>query len=156
MYLFSEYVFRESVESARNSQISSTFQEADCLLKLVKVNNQVFAITLLSRNLNHTAQVSISAKGEIIILSVGLGGGEEMEKTQRKDFHYRDKSISIAEAVSLELHDPKSRYQNDGMIEFQMNRPGKKKRTDPGPCAKNQLVGLSRKMNLNTERGQFQ
>ena len=81
MYLFTEYVFRESVDSARNSQISSTFQEADCLLKLVKVNKQVFAITLLSRNLNHTAQLSISARGGgIIILSVGLG--EEMEKTR--------------------------------------------------------------------------
>ena len=55
MYLFTEYVFRESVDSAHNSQISSTFQEADCLLKLVKVNKQVFAITLLSRNLNYTA-----------------------------------------------------------------------------------------------------
>ena len=75
MYLFTEYVFRESVDSAHNSQISSTFQEDDCLLKLVKVNKQVFAITLLSRNLNHTAQLSISARGEIKILSVGLGGG---------------------------------------------------------------------------------
>ena len=63
MYLFTEYVFRELVDSAHNSQISSTFQEADCLLKLVKVNKQVFAITLLSRNLNHTAQLSISARG---------------------------------------------------------------------------------------------
>ena len=63
MYLLTEYVFRESVDSAHNSQISSTFQEADCLLKLVKVNKQVFAITLLSRNLNHTAQLSISARG---------------------------------------------------------------------------------------------
>ena len=74
MYLFTEYVLRESVDSAHNSRISSTFQEADCLQKLVKVNKQVFAITLLSRNLNHTAQLSISARGEIIILSVGLGG----------------------------------------------------------------------------------
>ena len=64
MYLFTEYVFRESVDSADNSQISSTFQEADCLLKLVKINKQVFAITLLSRNLNHTAQLSISARGD--------------------------------------------------------------------------------------------
>ena len=72
--VFTEYVFRESVDSAHNSQISSTFQEADCLLKLVKINKQVFAITLLSRNLNHTAQLSISARGETIILSVGLGG----------------------------------------------------------------------------------
>ena len=38
MYLITEYVFRESVDSAHNSQISSTFQEADCLLKLVKIN----------------------------------------------------------------------------------------------------------------------
>ena len=81
MYLFTEYVFRESVDSAHNSQISSTFQEADCLLKLVKINKQVFAITLLSRNLNDTAQLSISARGEIIILSVGLGGGGGTEKT---------------------------------------------------------------------------
>ena len=35
---FTEYIFCESVDSAHNSQISSTFQEADCLLKLVKVN----------------------------------------------------------------------------------------------------------------------
>ena len=83
MYLFTENVFRESVGSAHNSQISSTFQEADCLLKLVKVNKQVFVITLLSRNLNHTAQLSISARGEIIILPVGLGGGEETEKTRQ-------------------------------------------------------------------------
>ena len=47
---------------AHNSQISSTFQEADCLLKLVKINKQVFAITLLSRNLNHAAELSISAR----------------------------------------------------------------------------------------------
>ena len=32
--VFTEYVFCESVDSAHNSQISSTFQEADCLLKL--------------------------------------------------------------------------------------------------------------------------
>ena len=83
MYLFTKYVFRESVDSAHNSEISRTFQEADCLLKLVKINKQVFAITLLSRNLNHTAQLSISARGGgIIILSVRLGGGEETEKTQ--------------------------------------------------------------------------
>ena len=45
--VFTEYVFCESVDSAHNSQISSTFQEAGCLLKLVdKVNKQVFAITL--------------------------------------------------------------------------------------------------------------
>ena len=74
IYLFTEYVFRESADSAHNSQISSTFQEADCLLKLVKINKQVFAITLVSRNLNHTAHLSISVRGEIIILSVGLGG----------------------------------------------------------------------------------
>ena len=56
------------------------FQEADCLLKLVKINKQVFAITLISRYLNHTAQLTISAGGGgIIILSVGLGG-EETEK----------------------------------------------------------------------------
>ena len=58
--VFTEYVFCETVDSAHNSQISSTFQEADCLLKLVKVNKQVFGITLLNRNLNHTAQPSIS------------------------------------------------------------------------------------------------
>ena len=51
--VFTEYVFCESVDSAHNSQISSTCQEADCLLKLVKVNTQVFAITVLHRNLNH-------------------------------------------------------------------------------------------------------
>ena len=53
---------RESVDSAHNSQISSTFQEADCLLMLVKLNKQVLAIPLLGRNLNHTAQLSISAR----------------------------------------------------------------------------------------------
>ena len=42
--VFTEYVFCESVDSAHNSQISSTFQEADCLLKLVNVNKQVLAI----------------------------------------------------------------------------------------------------------------
>ena len=88
MYLFTEYVFRESVDSAHNSQISSTLQEADCLLKLVKINKQVFAITLLSRNLNHTAQLSISARGGggggIIILSVGLGGGGRNGKDPEK------------------------------------------------------------------------
>ena len=44
--VFTEYVFCESVDSAHNSQISSIFQEADYLLKLVKVNKQVFTITL--------------------------------------------------------------------------------------------------------------
>ena len=44
--VFTEYVFCESVDCAHNTQISSTLQEADCLLKLVKVNKQVFAITL--------------------------------------------------------------------------------------------------------------
>ena len=95
MYLFTDYVFRESVDSAHSSQISSTFQEADCLLKLVKVNKRVFAITLLSRNLNHTAQLSISARGGggIIILSVGLGGGEETEKTPFR--FYKSKEILV-------------------------------------------------------------
>ena len=74
MYLFTEYVFRKSVDSEHNSQILSTFQEADCLLKLVKINKQAFAITLLNRNLNHTAQLSMSTRGEVIILSVGQGG----------------------------------------------------------------------------------
>ena len=32
--VFTEYLFCESVDSAHNSQISSTFQEAGCLLKL--------------------------------------------------------------------------------------------------------------------------
>ena len=58
--VFTEYVFCELVGSAHNLQISSTLQEADCLLKLVKVNKQVFERTLLNRNLNHTAQLSIS------------------------------------------------------------------------------------------------
>ena len=78
MYLFTEYVFRESVDNAHNSQISSTFQEADCLLKLVKVNKQVFAITLLRRNLNHTDQLSISARGggnNNFVSRAGVGGG---------------------------------------------------------------------------------
>ncbi len=81
MYLFTEYVFGESVDSAHNSQISSTFQEADCLLMLVKKNKQVFAITSLGTNLNHTAQLSISAGEEIIILSVGLGGNNGKDPT---------------------------------------------------------------------------
>ena len=46
--VFTEYAFCESVDSAHNSQISSTFQEADCLLKLVKVNKQVFAIAFMT------------------------------------------------------------------------------------------------------------
>ena len=58
--VFTEYIFRRLVDSAHNSQISSTFQEADCLLKPIEVNNQVVPITLLNRNLNHTAQLSIS------------------------------------------------------------------------------------------------
>ena len=53
--VFTEYVCRKSVDSAHNSQISSTFQEADCLLKLVEVNKQAVATTFLSRHLNHTA-----------------------------------------------------------------------------------------------------
>ena len=81
MYLFTGYVFGESVDSAHISQISSTFQEADCLLKLVTINKQVFAITSLSRNSNHTAQLSISAKREIINLSVGLGGNNGKDPT---------------------------------------------------------------------------
>ena len=48
--VFTEYVFCEceSVDSAHISQISRTFQEAEAsltLLKLVKVNKQVFAVT---------------------------------------------------------------------------------------------------------------
>ena len=78
--LFTKYIFRESVDIAHKSQISSTFQEGDCSLKLVKINKQVFAITLLGKNLNHTAQLSISAREEIIILSVGLGGGKKRKK----------------------------------------------------------------------------
>ena len=58
--VFTEYVFCESVDDAHIPQISSTFQEDDYLLKLIKVNKQEFAITLLNRNLNHTAQLSIS------------------------------------------------------------------------------------------------
>ena len=58
--VFTEYVIRLWHGSRQCTQISSTLQEADCLLKLVKVNKQVFPIPLLSRNLNHTAQLSIS------------------------------------------------------------------------------------------------
>ena len=58
--VFIEYIFRHLVDSAHNSQISSTFQEADCLLKPIEVNNQVVPIPLLNRNLNHSAQLSIS------------------------------------------------------------------------------------------------
>ena len=43
--VFTEYIFGESVNYAHNSEISSTFQETDCLLKLVKMNKQVFAIS---------------------------------------------------------------------------------------------------------------
>ena len=58
--VFTEYVLCKSVDCAHFSQNSSTFQEADCLLKLVKVNKQVFPIFLFNGNLNHTAQLSIS------------------------------------------------------------------------------------------------
>ena len=58
--VFTENVFCESVDNAHKLQIASTFQEVECLLKLVEVNKQVFAITLLNKNLDHTAQVSIS------------------------------------------------------------------------------------------------
>ena len=44
--VFTEYVFWKSVDWAHNTQMSSTLQEADCLLKLFKVNKQVFALTL--------------------------------------------------------------------------------------------------------------
>ncbi len=91
MYLFTEYVFGESVDSAHNSQISSTFQEADCLLKLVKINKQVFAITLLSRNFNHAAQLSISARGGNNKFVSGAG------RKQRKRPNIFSCSISILE-----------------------------------------------------------
>ena len=37
-------------ESLDNSQKPSTFQEVDCLLTLINVNNQVAAITLLNEH----------------------------------------------------------------------------------------------------------
>ena len=55
--VFTEYFFWESVDSAHNSQISSTFQKDERLLKLVKTNKQVVALTLLNRNLNPAAQL---------------------------------------------------------------------------------------------------
>ena len=55
--VFTEYVFCESVE---REQTIYECQKTNFLLKLVKVNKQVFAITLLNRNLNHNAQLSIS------------------------------------------------------------------------------------------------
>ena len=87
MYLFTECVFRESVDSAHISQISSTLQEADCLLKLVKINKQVFAITLLSRNLNHTAQPSISARGGNNNFVSRAGGGRNGKDPKLKYCH---------------------------------------------------------------------
>ena len=64
-----------------------------CLLKLVKVNKQVFAITLLNRNLNHTAQLSISATGgNNNFVSRAGGGGEETEKTQKFKVFFRKKT----------------------------------------------------------------
>ena len=79
--VLTEYIFCESVDTAHNSQISSTFQEADCLLKLIKLNNQVAPKTSGKRNLNRTAQLSISYRGGgIIILSAGLGGGGDYGK----------------------------------------------------------------------------
>ena len=83
MYLLTEYVFRESVDSAHNSHISSTFQEADFLAKLLKVNKQVVAITLFNRNFNHTAQLLSISYGEIINLS-GAGGAEKTQKALTK------------------------------------------------------------------------
>ena len=58
--VFTEYVLCDSVYTAHSSEISSTFQEATCLLRLVEVNKQVFAIILLNRNLTHAAQLSFS------------------------------------------------------------------------------------------------
>ena len=49
---------------------------------LVKINKQVFAITLLSRNLNHTAQLSISARGGDNNLVSRAGGGEKRKRPQ--------------------------------------------------------------------------
>ena len=71
--VFTEYVFCESVDSAHISQISSTFQEVDCLLKLVKVNKTGICNNFIKQNLNHTAQRSIS-QGEIIIFVSRAGG----------------------------------------------------------------------------------
>ena len=73
----------ESVDSAHNSQISSTFQEADCLLKLVKINKQVFAITFEQKLEPYCSAEHQLGGGGIIILSVGLG--EVTEKTLQKD-----------------------------------------------------------------------
>ena len=108
MYLFTEYVFRESVDSAHNSQISSTFQETDCLLKLVKINKQVFAIILLSRNLNHTAQLCISATGGGDNNFVSrAGGGEETEKTQ---LLRRQMISAVAETSEASIEEIKFHY----------------------------------------------
>ena len=77
--VFTEYVFWESVESANYLQVSRTFEEADCMLKLVKVNKPVVAITFLNRRLSHTAWLSISYWGNINFVS---RAGGIMEKTQ--------------------------------------------------------------------------
>ena len=77
--VFTEYVFCESVDSVHKSQISSNLQEADCLLKPVKVNTWVFSKTSLNRNLNHIAQLSISQGGHINFVS--RAGGKKIQKT---------------------------------------------------------------------------
>ena len=79
--VLTEHTFCESLDRANNSQISNTFQESDCLLKLIKVNNQVVPTILLNGNVNHTAQ-SIICKGGGIILWEGLDG-ERKGKTER-------------------------------------------------------------------------
>ena len=80
VHVFNHWI-RLSRVSRQCTQFTSTFQEADCLLKLVKINKQVFATTLLSRNLNHIAQLSISARGggdnNFVSRAGGGGGGGE-------------------------------------------------------------------------------
>ena len=65
-----------------------------CLLKLVKVNKQVFAITLWSRNLNHTAQQSISATGgNNNFVSRAGGGGRNGKDPKIQGFFRKNPSI---------------------------------------------------------------
>ena len=87
--VFTEYVFCESMDSAHNSQPSSIFQEPDCLLKLVKVNKELFAITLLNRNLNHTAQLSISYRGNDNFVSRAgrYNGKDSRTENIKSSFH---------------------------------------------------------------------
>ena len=61
-----EAIFCESVDNEYILQISSTFQEADCLLKLVKVNKQSVPRTFIKqKSLTELLRsVSVTYKGK--------------------------------------------------------------------------------------------